>query len=208
MTQSAARLSILFAATEQVVGGLNAFRRRAPRSVLVWLGSVALVTAGAAVVALTTGIAAGAASSDRHATNSPPDMTMFTDFAALDRPSRPNNWLVAPATARQADARAPEFDVSAAQLAEAWKTLVQKQPRTRIVGVSDDHVQVEAEQRSAVFGFVDKISFRAIPIGAGRSTLFAYSRSQTGYWDLGVNRNRLKDWLAALQRAVGQGEPR
>jgi uncharacterized protein (DUF1499 family) len=59
-------------------------------------------------------------------------------------------------------------------------------------------LQIEAEQRSAVFGFVDRISARFVPLGADRSTLIAYSRSEVGYWDLGVNRSRLRDWLAML----------
>lgn len=80
--------------------------------------------------------------------------------------------------------------------------LIQQQPRTSIVGISDDRLQVEAEQRSAVFRFVDKISFRAVPLGADQSTFFAYSRSQVGYWDLGVNRRRLIGWTAALRYAV------
>ena len=50
------------------------------------------------------------------------------------------------------------------------------EPRTTILTVSPDGLQIEAQQRSAVFGFVDRISTRE-PI---RSTLVAYSRSQVG----------------------------
>jgi uncharacterized protein (DUF1499 family) len=57
-----------------------------------------------------------------------------------------------------------------------------------------------------VFGFVDRISCRAVPDGCDRSTLFAYSRSETGYWDLGVNRRRLRSWLAALEATVRTAE--
>jgi uncharacterized protein (DUF1499 family) len=132
----------------------------------------------------------------------------LTDFTVLRRPDSPNTWLVAPAglCAASADEAAPSLPVDAAVLARAWVAVVQAQPRTQIRAVSSDGLQVEAEQRSGVFGFVDRISFRAVPLAAQRSTLVAYSRSEVGYWDLGVNRSRLRAWLAALQNAVAAAE--
>lgn len=164
----------------------------------------------AAVVALAMSGSAHAAPPDRQAPNVPTDMTSFTDFDRLDRPSSPNTWLVAPAESvhsLHADAAAPEFEYRAVRLTEDWIRVLEQQPRTEIIAVSDDGLQVEAEQRSAVFRFVDRISFRAVPLGPGRSTFFAYSRSELGYWDLGVNRRRLDDWLAALQTLAGGATP-
>ena len=100
------------------------------------------------------------------------------------------------------------FDVPPTQLAAAWLEVLRTQPRTTVVAVSDDGLRVEAEQRSALFGFVDKISFRAMPLDHGQSTYSAYSRSLAGYWDIGVNKGRLADWSAALQRALGDDSPR
>lgn len=130
----------------------------------------------------------------------------WTDFTDLRRPDSPNTWLVAPAgfRAASADEEAPSLPVDAAALAQAWVAVVQAQPRTQIRAVSSDGLQVEAEQRSSVFGFVDRVSFRAVPLAEQRSTLIAYSRSQVGYWDLGVNRRRLRAWLAALGQAVAE----
>jgi uncharacterized protein (DUF1499 family) len=125
---------------------------------------------------------------------------VYTDFGTLQPPDSPNHWLIAPSDFGPAhpDEAAPVFDVPADRLAQAWILVVEAQPRTDVVGVSDDGLQIEAEQRSAVFGFVDRISARFVPLGADRSTLIAYSRSEVGYWDLGVNRSRLRDWLAML----------
>jgi uncharacterized protein (DUF1499 family) len=134
-------------------------------------------------------------------------MAEFTNFEALDRPGSPNSWLIAPASAPstlRADVEADVFDVSASRLSELWREMVQGQPRCRVTAVSADGLQVEAEQRSALFGFVDRVSFVAIPLDADRSTFIAYSRSQLGYWDLGVNRGRLGDWIEALRGAVGR----
>ena len=127
--------------------------------------------------------------------------TTFTDFGRLALPASPNRWLVAPAgvTAAAPDETAPMFEFSADRLVEAWTQVIKGQPRTRITAVSTDGLQIEAEQKTALFGFVDRISIRAIPLTPTRSTFAAYSRAETGYWDLGVNRNRLRTWLAELR---------
>ena len=125
----------------------------------------------------------------------------LTDFATLSPPDSPNNWLIAPLDFAPAhpDQTAPVVDVPAERLAQRWMRVVQQQPRTTILAVSKDGLQIEAEQRSAVFGFVDRISVRFVPLPPDRSTLIAYSSSGVGYWDLGVNRRRLQDWLSVLK---------
>lgn len=136
--------------------------------------------------------------------------TTVTDFGSLVRPSSPNSYLVSPAPPASgyyhitvaADEMAPEFDVSAAKLTETWVDVIGKEPRVTVVTVSEDGQQVEAKQASAVFGFVDDVSFRAIPIADDRSTFVAYSRSRVGYWDLGANKSRLSRWLEALEAAI------
>jgi uncharacterized protein (DUF1499 family) len=129
----------------------------------------------------------------------------FADFDDLNVPISPNTWLVAPLDFAPAkpDATAPVFDVPAKRLAQAWISVVESEPRTKILAVSGDGLQIEAEQRSAVFGFVDRISTRVIALEPIRSTLVAYSRSQVGYWDLGANRRRLQLWLAKLKAKAG-----
>ena len=130
---------------------------------------------------------------------------VMTDFATLVPSRHPNKWLIAPVSFGPAtpDEAAPTLPVPAARLAELWVGIIKEQPRTRILGVSEDGLQIEAEQDSAVFGFTDRISVRILPVDAGRSTLVAYSRAQSGYWDLGVNRTRLRKWIATLQARAG-----
>ena len=169
---------------------------------------IAAPTAWAGVMVLAMLTEACAAASDRQESTAIPDMPGFVHFDTLARPSSPNTWLVAPAAAPpalSADAQAAAFNVPAEQLTAAWMEVIQRQPRTRVVAISDDRLQVEAEQCSALFGFVDKISFRAVPLGTDRATFIAYSRSQAGYWDFGVNRRRLNEWTAALGHAVAEG---
>jgi uncharacterized protein (DUF1499 family) len=129
----------------------------------------------------------------------------FADFDDLNVPTSPNTWLVAPLDFGPAkpDATAPVFDVPAQRLAQAWISVVESEPRTKILALSGDGLLIEAEQRSAVFGFVDRISTRLIALEPTRSTLVAYSRSQVGWWDIGANRRRLQLWLAKLKAQAG-----
>ena len=134
--------------------------------------------------------------------------SLFTDFATLVPPRSPNNWLVAPASFASAtpDEVAPTMEAPAERLVEIWIEIIGEQPRARVLAVSEDRLQVEAEQASALFGFTDRISFRILPAPAGGRTLVAYSRAELGYWDLGVNRKRLKDWISKLQ-ARAESDP-
>ena len=127
----------------------------------------------------------------------------FTDFSSLSPPDSPNNWLVAPADfsgAASPDQSAPFFDIPASTLAEAWRAAIQSQPRVTTLATSEDGLHIEAEQKSAVFGFVDRISIAVLPLDSNRSTFAAYSTSQVGYWDMGANRARLRDWIEAVER--------
>lgn len=129
---------------------------------------------------------------------------IHVDLYALKPSSGFNSWLVAPPDfdAAPPDQPAPLFDQPAWQLARAWMTVVETQPRAAVLGMSEDGLQIEAQHRSAMFGFIDRISARFLPLGPGRSTLIAFSRSQLGYWDLGVNRRRLRRWLSELATQV------
>jgi uncharacterized protein (DUF1499 family) len=55
--------------------------------------------------------------------------------------------------------------------------------------------------RSAVLNFPDLVTVQVDTAGADRSTLVIWSRSVYGRSDFGVNRDRTKTWLAALQQS-------
>jgi uncharacterized protein (DUF1499 family) len=131
------------------------------------------------------------------------------DFSSFERSGSPNSWLVGSPDklAATADEPAALYPMAAQDLAKAWLALIEAQPRTEIRAVSADGLQIEATQRSRVVGFVDDISVRAYPAGPEHSTFAAYSRSRIGYWDLGVNRSRLRDWIAGLPTAGADVQP-
>lgn len=156
-----------------------------------------------ALLAVSGGSAAGKDNLDMR-----PDAP-FIDFTTLQPPDSPNTWLVAPAgfTRATPDEPAPEFPVDAPRLAELWGKVVAAEPRTTIASISPDGLQIEAQQRTAIFGFIDDISFRAIPAAEGHATLAVYSRARVGYWDLGVNHRRVRAWLAEIRSRLAAGPP-
>lgn len=130
------------------------------------------------------------------------------DWASLERSGYPRDWLLAPPDLAPVpgtpDQAPPVYPVSAARLAAAWADVVRAEPRTTIVAISDDGLRVDAEQRSKLLGFVDRIAMRAIAVDAERATLAVYSRATIGYYDFGVNRDRVQAWLAELARRLEQ----
>jgi uncharacterized protein (DUF1499 family) len=77
-----------------------------------------------------------------------------------------------------------------------WRRLagiVGAMPRTRIVTQRDDYLH--AEVRSAVFGFVDDVEFLRVD-AAGKVEV--RSASRVGYYDFGVNRDRIETIRQAL----------
>jgi uncharacterized protein (DUF1499 family) len=76
--------------------------------------------------------------------------------------------------------------------------MIDRRPRVRLIAKSTDGLQADYVQKSAVIGFPDTITVRFIPRGDKRSTLAIFSRSHYGHSDLGVNRERVDAWLAAI----------
>jgi uncharacterized protein (DUF1499 family) len=128
----------------------------------------------------------------------------FVDWENLRPADSPNNWLLVPRNGdlQHADEIAPVFAVAPHALANAWKAVIEDQPRTAIVAVSDDGLQIEAWQESSMFRFIDQISSRISSLSENKSTIAIYSRSTVGYWDLGVNKRRVRDWLEVLGNRI------
>jgi uncharacterized protein (DUF1499 family) len=122
------------------------------------------------------------------------------DFRTLQRPARPNQYLVCPPGFCQAiaDAESPVYPLPVAALRERWLAMIAQQPRVQQVAVDADQWQYDFLQHSRLLRFPDTITVRFIPLSATQSTLAIYSRSHYGYDDLGVNRRRVTTWLAAL----------
>lgn len=126
--------------------------------------------------------------------------TTGLDPTSVVRTGRPNDRLLCPEgfCRAPADAPAPVFEVPPERLLEAWKAVIESAPRTTLRLVDAGELRLVAEQRSRLFGFVDTIAVKILSLPDGRTSFAAYSRSETGYWDLGVNAARLEEWSRAV----------
>ena len=83
--------------------------------------------------------------------------------------------------------------------AEAWQLLQEqlaKLPRTAVVTENPGYLHVEC--RSKLFGFVDDLEFQ---LRAAQGLIAVRSAARTGYYDFGVNRQRIEELRAALLAA-------
>lgn len=126
------------------------------------------------------------------------------DFRTLDPGTKPNWFLLAPASHgnRHASAPSPVLPVDAKRLFEVACQVIEAQPRTQTSWRDPDRHRAVFTQRSAVLGFTDDVDLAVEAVGDDSSTLALFSRSRVGYWDLGVNRRRVLDWLARIETAL------
>ena len=136
----------------------------------------------------------------------PPDLGPVS-FERLERRKTGNDGLACPVGLCRArtDAISPVFPIGAAELRQVFTRLIALVPRVSLVAENDRDLTDRYIQRSAVMGFPDTIVVRFLDLPDGRSTLAIYSRSQLGSGDFGVNRARVKAWLAMLQAAEPAG---
>jgi hypothetical protein len=130
-------------------------------------------------------------------------MPVPMDMTRIERPATPNTFLAGPVDMRPPpDLVIAEQPRSAPALYEAARVLFAGQPRTYIAAEFPEQLQVHYVVRSALLNFPDLVTVQVAAAGPDRSTLAIWSRSVYGRSDLGVNRNRTKAWLAALQQSL------
>lgn len=129
------------------------------------------------------------------------------DFATLEKTAKPNQALICPedqCARAEPDTFAPIFDVSANELERALLSVLESESDLTRVDDGSDKFSLRFVQRTRLLRFPDTIRIRILPLGEGRSTLAAYSQSQVGQSDLGINRQRLERWLGKLRRELGE----
>lgn len=120
------------------------------------------------------------------------------DPATVERTGRPNDYLVAPegTTVVPPDRVAEVFSEPADDLLARFAEVALVEPRVVEIGDGGGGYRTFV-QRSALIGFPDYVSVRAVDVEGGAG-LIVYSRSQYGYSDWGVNTARVEDWLSKL----------
>ena len=126
------------------------------------------------------------------------------DLRNLRLPTTPNRYFVSPPGWGEAtpDASGPVFLATSETLLDALKEVALSEPRTTLVGEDAEAGRVAFCQRSLIFRFPDDVTAQAIPAGDHRSTLAIYGKARYGHGDFGVNRRRIRRWLAALSRRL------
>ncbi len=130
----------------------------------------------------------------------PPAPAAIPDPLGAVRSQAPHDALVCPPAtcAAEADRPAPAYPATADDLLAAWTAALRDAPRTTIVATDPTRQLILAQQRSAVFGFLDTVTVRVLPTESG-ATFAAYS----------VERARLvglrRQPLAARSLAAGSG---
>ena len=125
------------------------------------------------------------------------------DLRNLARAESPNDALACPAgiCAAEADFESPVFAAEAGAVLQSLRQAVEKQPRVELAAEVPDPPQLVFVQRSAIFRFPDSVWIQAVTLPEGASVII-YSRSNYGYSDLGVNRERVELWLDLLRDAL------
>ncbi|MFO7855527.1 MAG: DUF1499 domain-containing protein [Paracoccaceae bacterium] len=150
------------------------------------------------VVVLAVVGTAGLAVWARIAPETPADW--HVDPMTVERPASPNTALVAPEGAEsRTDRAAPVFDAPPERLMQAVAEVAESRPRTELIAGSVGDRHVTWRVRSAIMGWPDYVTVRALPSEEGGATLAIYSRSRFGESDFGVNAARVSAWLEAVQ---------
>jgi hypothetical protein len=119
----------------------------------------------------------------------------------LEGRRKPNNFLLAPQgfSGLRPDQEAPVFACTIAALEAAVDAVAAAEPRLERLDRGADPLARVYVQRTPALGFPDLVSLRLIPLGPGQATLALYSRAVYGLYDFGVNRRRVRRWLAEIQ---------
>jgi uncharacterized protein (DUF1499 family) len=113
-----------------------------------------------------------------------------------------NVWRVGPEPEAGVDALAPIYAISPDALARALDEVALAEPGTTRIAGEPAEQWMTYEARSPLMRFPDYVSVRVLDFEEG-STLAIYSRSRFGRDDMGVNRERVERWLAALRPFEG-----
>lgn len=155
------------------------------KRIIVWLVVIGIVGVGAAAVGMRM---IGSDTALWH-----------VDPATAERTGSPNDYLVASdgTTAAETDVTGPVLGIPPKEHLFLFDSVARNSDRVTVLAGSVDDLHITYVQRSLVIGFPDYITVKAIPVGDG-SALIIYSRSRYGYSDMGVNKDRIDQWLAQM----------
>ncbi|MDJ0922674.1 MAG: DUF1499 domain-containing protein [Henriciella sp.] len=129
-------------------------------------------------------------------------MPDFISFKSLQRPAKPNTYLVAPdglCLASEPDQISPELDLSPEDAFSRIETIVETENNWIDLHTDPSEFRMRFVARSPIMRFKDDVDIAVLPSATGTgSQLAIYSRSRVGYSDLGANRKRVESLLEKL----------
>lgn len=135
----------------------------------------------------------------------PPDQGAV-DFETLQRTRSPNDALACPEIicTTRIDIVTQVYPVTGEELRMIVREVAGEQPGTQIVYAARWEEEDRFVVRSRLMRFPDTVNARIFGAGDEGTMLALYSRSQIGHSDLGVNEERIRLWLSAVEARVAE----
>ena len=126
------------------------------------------------------------------------------NFQHMKLPQTKNYYLVCPAKYCNVSPNeiSPVYPVSAEDLYNAFNHIISQESRVNFVYSIPEQGQFQLIQKSLILGFPDDIAVQFIALSDNTSTLAIYSKSRYGYYDFGVNKRRVTQWLEQLKKTA------
>jgi uncharacterized protein (DUF1499 family) len=124
------------------------------------------------------------------------------DFSTLVLPPSPNTCLLTPTSAPGAGhLQRDPFPVTVDAAFDAIRAVAAGQPRVFALADDVERRQAQWVARTRLMNYPDIVVAEVAPTGGGTG-LWLYSRSLVGWSDLGANRARVLEWLAAFENLL------
>mmetsp|Transcript_7427 Transcript_7427/g.22600 ORF Transcript_7427/g.22600 Transcript_7427/m.22600 type:complete len:238 (-) Transcript_7427:237-950(-) len=132
----------------------------------------------------------------------------MVDIASMKSRNGMNTELLAPKGFTQCDppprGEAEVFDCSPEELRDYFFRMLKRQKEITFLSGDDEHLRYGIVQTTPTFRFPDVITVQFLPAEGSKSTLAIFSTSIFGAADLGKNKNRVDEWMQALDEEVSQ----
>jgi hypothetical protein len=139
-----------------------------------------------------------------------PDLGPY-DFSLPSRSGKLNDSLACPANdclKGIPDIETRQYDLPPAALFAVAEKVVRRLPgKVRVVGANPVNTRLRANLFSSVLRMPATLSVMIAPARGGGSLLYAYSRSQIGYYDLGRNTATLVALIAGIDAQLAAATP-
>jgi len=126
------------------------------------------------------------------------------NFQHMVLPQTKNYYLVCPAKYCNVSPNefSPVYPVSAEDLYNAFNHVISHESRVEFTYTMPEEGQFLLVKRSLILGFPDDIAVQFIALSENTSTLAIYGKSRYGFYDFGMNKRRITQWLEQLKKTV------